>query len=278
MRQKPKRSVLRYHGGKWRLAPWIISHFPEHKIYVEPFCGAASVLLRKPRVDNEIINDLDGDVINLFRVLRDPEDSQQLQGLLFLTPFAREEYTESFAFSAEPVERARQLIVKSFMGFGGDAIYKEKNRGYFRDRRKGSSPPCKDWATYPEEIRLFCERLRGVTIEHRDAKEVMWHYDSEDTLFYVDPPYLLNTRTHGRAYQFEMTVEEHVELASFLSQCKGMIVISGYPSELYEHLYSSWDVVSRNAIGEKASRKVECLWISPRASRAMRQKSLGVAI
>src|SRR5690606_38406754 len=119
---KPKRPVVRYHGGKWTLAPWLISHFPQHRIYVEPFCGGASVLMRKPRVYSECINDLNGEMVNLFRVLRDESQALRLQRALYFTPFARDEFFEAYQSATDPVETARRTIVKAFMGFGSAAI------------------------------------------------------------------------------------------------------------------------------------------------------------
>ena len=115
------RPMLRWHGGKWMLAPWIIENMPAHRIYVEPYCGAASVLFRKPRAYSEVINDLDGEVTGLFRVLRDRAAAKELERLLRLTPFARTEFDESYTASLDPVEQARRTIVRSFMGFGSNS-------------------------------------------------------------------------------------------------------------------------------------------------------------
>jgi len=111
----PTRPVLRYHGGKWRLASWIISHFPPHRVYVEPFGGAASVLLRKPRSYAEVYNDMDGEIVNVFRVLRDPARARELERVLRLTPFAREEFELSYIRDEDPIEQARRTIVRAFI-------------------------------------------------------------------------------------------------------------------------------------------------------------------
>lgn len=131
----PRRPVLRYHGGKWRLAPWICAHFPAHRLYVEPFGGAASVLLRKPRSYGEIYNDLDGEIVNVFRVLRD--NGHALRAALELTPFAREEFAESYMPHSDPIEQARRTIVRSFQGFGSAAVCGEGFRlpGEFQPQR-----------------------------------------------------------------------------------------------------------------------------------------------
>jgi DNA adenine methylase len=126
----PTRPVLRYHGGKFRKAPWIIGHFKPHRVYVEPYGGGASVLMRKPRADFEVYNDLDGDVVNVFRVLRDRRRSRALEQLLRLTPWARAEFELSYEASDDPVERARRTIVRCFMGHGTTS--RRKNRTGFR--------------------------------------------------------------------------------------------------------------------------------------------------
>ena len=170
MASAPTRPVLRYHGGKWMLAPWIISHFPRHQIYCEPFCGAASVLMRKPRAHAETINDLDGDVVNLFRVLRDPEQSQSLAALLNLTPWAREEFVASYAPSADPVEHARRTVARCYMGFGTSS----RRRGMtgFRARPyRESQTGVTDWTNYPESVARVAQRLRGVCIDSRPLRE-----------------------------------------------------------------------------------------------------------
>lgn len=134
---KPTRPVLRWHGGKWNLAPWIISHFPDHKVYVEPFGGAASVLIRKHRSHAEIYNDLDNEVVNLFRVLRS-DRADELAELLRLTPFAAEEFFTAYETSCDPVERARRTIVRSYMGFGSNAVHRKSPRwGPGRQYHKG---------------------------------------------------------------------------------------------------------------------------------------------
>ncbi len=147
----PRRPLLRYHGGKCRIAPWVISHFPSHVTYVEPFAGAASVLLHKPRSRGEVLNDLDDEVYNLFCVLRTrgPQLARQLE----LTPFSRAEYLKSIKPVKEPLERARRLVVRSFMGFGSDSFRAERVSG-FRGRfcRSGRTTPAADWMNYPESL------------------------------------------------------------------------------------------------------------------------------
>ena len=264
---------MRYHGGKWRLAPWIISRMPPHRIYVEPFCGAASVLLRKPRAYSEIINDLDGEVINLFRVLRDPATSAELVRLLALTPFAREEFdvAQEPPDTQEPVERARRLVVRSHMGFGSDSACGRPYRTGFRaNSHRSGTVPAHDWANLPSSVRKVAERLRGVVVENRPALEVIAQQDRGDVLFYVDPPYLEATRqpSHRKGmgtYRHEMLLEaDHRELAAVLLEVKGAVLLSGYPSPLYDELYAGWWREEREALADGARKRTEVLWMNYR--------------
>ncbi|WP_244424651.1 DNA adenine methylase [Methylobacterium nodulans] len=191
---EPPRPVLRWHGGKWRLAPWIVRHFAPHRLYTEAFGGAASVLLRKPRSYAEIYNDLDDDVVNLFRVLRS-DRAPDLIAALRMTPFARAEFDWAYEVAADPVEEARRLIVRSFMGFGSDGFNRDVTTGFRANAHRSGTTPAQDWAGLPDALCLAVERLRGVVIENRDAVEVLAQHDSPESLHYVDPPYLPETRS-----------------------------------------------------------------------------------
>jgi DNA adenine methylase len=231
------RPVVRWHGGKYRLAPWVIAHFPRHRVYVEPFGGAASVLLRKPESAAEVYNDLDGGAVNLFRVMQDPAHAARLIELLRVTPFAREEYRLACEPTEEPIERARRLVIRAFMGFGSNA-HNERGRYFranvraqksviwqsatgfkgaithrpssigfrgtssrtgFRAQSSGSNvTPAHDWANYPDALLVAIERLRRVIIESIDAFRLIEQHDRPDTLFYLDPPYLPETRVRQK--------------------------------------------------------------------------------
>ena len=159
----PTRPVLRYHGGKWRLAPWILSFFPLHRIYVEPFGGAASVLLRKPRSFAEVYNDLDAEVVHVFRVLRDPAMAAVLREQLELTPWSRREFYDAYQPTEDPVERARRTIIRSFMSHGTTS--RRRNRTGFRAKAyRQNQTGSQDWVNYPPMVEFFVERLRGVTM------------------------------------------------------------------------------------------------------------------
>lgn len=271
---KPERPILRYHGGKWRLAPWIIEHLPPHRVYVEPFGGAASVLLRKPRAYAEIYNDMDGDIVNVFRVARDLGD--ELVRALELTPFAREEFDLSYAPAADPVELARRTIVRSFMGFGSNTSKRTSSgniarTGFRANSNRSGTTPAHDWRNYPAKLRQLIDRLQGVVIEHRDAQQVMAAHDSEHTVHYVDPPYVAATRDHGHDYRHELTNADHVALADQLHRLRGAVVLSGYASALYDDLYADWQRVDRHAHADGARPRIEVLWLSPGARRGLFQ-------
>lgn len=284
---KRPRPVLRYHGGKWKIAPWVIQHFPPHRIYVEPFGGGASVLLRKPRSYAEVYNDLDGEVVNVFRVMQDPDTASQLAELLRLTPFARAEFEAAYQESPDPVERARRTIIKAFMGFGSNAIHDNRPSGMrtrastwraptgFRSNsNRSGTTPAHDWANYPDHVAAYCERLQGVVIECRPAAGVIRAHDRADTLHYLDPPYVHQTRREalkrsGHMYRHEMTDEQHRELAELLHSLRGHVVLSGYHSALYDELYTDWPRFETRALADGAARRTEVLWLSPRTFAAL---------
>ena len=257
------RPILRYHGGKWMLAPWIISHFPSHRIYVEPFGGAASVLLRKPRSYSEVYNDLSDEVVNLFRVAR--ERGGELARLLTLTPFARDEYAESFEVAEDPLEQARRTVIRSFMGFGSNSLNRAVRSGFRANSNRSGTTPAHDWAHYPECLLAICERLAGVVIENRDAMEVMAAHDGPDTLHYVDPPYVHDTRSKTcatKGYDHEMTNDYHKDLAAFLGTLRGAVIVSGYDCQLYQRLFDGWTQVERRALADGARERTEVLWMN----------------
>lgn len=272
--RRPTRSAVRYHGGKWLLSDWIIGHFPSHRTYVEPFGGGASVLLRKPRAYAEIYNDLNGEIVNLFRVIRD--QGAALRDLIALTPFSRAEFQQSYEASDDCLEQARRTLVRSFQGFGSAAICGERS-GFRASSARSGSLPARDWSTYPTSMALTIERLQGVVIEQTDAIAVMRQHDSPETLHYVDPPYVHATRSAkkratatGRAYAYEMGESEHTELADALASLSGTVVISGYRCPLYDRLFRNWTRFDKATFADGATARTESLWIN----REPRQRQL----
>lgn len=278
------RPVVRWHGGKFRLAPRVLAFFPRHRIYVEPFGGAGSVLLQKERAYAEVYNDLDDWVVNLFRVLRDPVTAAQLIDALKLTPFARAEFVAACEPTNDPIEMARRLVVRAFMGFGSNAHSNSptsaktgfRSTGFRANSSRSGTTPAHDWANYPDALPAIVARLRGVVIEHRDAFQVMAQHDGEDTLHYLDPPYLPETRSPAnkydlkhRMYRHELTRGDHVRLLDFVRTQQGMVVLSGYPSDLYDHALSDWRREEIKAFADGARPRIEVLWINPAADAAL---------
>lgn len=270
----PSRPVLRYHGGKWRIAPRIIAMMPPHQVYVEPYCGAASVLLRKPRAYAEVINDMDGRIVSMFRLLRDQKQAERLVEALKLTPFAREEFEDSYGCTDNPIEAARRLIVRSFMGFGANGINEEIKTGFRANSNRSHTTPSHDWKNYPEGLAAITSRLQGVVIEHRDALQVMAAHDRPATLHYVDPPYMPSTRSEKRrrggakyhSYKFDMEEAGHVRLLEFIQSLEGMVLISGYPHDLYDEMLCGWERREFAALADGAKERVEVVWLNPAAA------------
>lgn len=294
-----KRPVLRYHGGKFRLGPRLIEIFPAHRVYTEAYGGGASVLLQKPRSYAEIYNDLDGEVVNVFRVLQDPKKAKRLEALLRITPFARQEFELSYKPIRSEVERARRTIIRSFMGFGSDSISRLKasragfntrlsstmSTGFRWNANRSGTTAASDWRHYPEHIAAFCERLQGVVLEQRDAFVVLKKMDKPDTLHYVDPPYPMHSRKLGNGtspeyrYRHEMADVHHKNLAELLHSLKGMVIVSSYPGPLYDRLYRDWkhmewtggQFCSANGASQKRTERV---WLNREAWEHMPQGRL----
>ena len=267
-----KRPVMRYFGGKFRVREWVLNHFPPHRVYTEVFGGAASVLLSKPKSHIEVYNDLDGQLVNLFRVIRD--NGEELQRLIEYTPYAREEYNKSGEDSTCDIERARRTLVKSWLSIGTDAIHRGKSgfRMYTNEAAMGTIP-LHQWTSYHEQITLFNERLQGVLIENDNAADILKRHDYPDALHYVDPPYVHNTRSSG-GYSFEMTDEQHEELADVLNSLDGMVVLSGYACDMYDRLYKGWRRVDKEVLADSRSKRVESLWLNPRTYENQSQQDL----
>lgn len=276
--QDMTRPALRYHGGKWRLAPWVISHFPPHRVYVEPFGGAASVLLRKPRAYSEVYNDRWSRVVDVFAVLRNRKLAEELRRRLELTPFARDEFeaADEAAHEAEAdiIERVRMTIIRSFMGHGSESTRADSSTGFRSNSNRSHTTPAHDWANWPKVVPAFVERMRGVVIENQDAAVVMTRHDGTETLHYCDPPYPHSTRTLRHGYAYEMSDAEHAELATVVKGLAGMVVVSGYDCDLYRDLYDGWRRVSTEALADGARKRVEVMWLNKAASSALDRQTM----
>ena len=260
------RPALRYHGGKWLLAPWIISHMPAHRVYVEPFGGAMSVLLRKPRSYAEVYNDLDGEIVGFFRVLQDEDTSAALIRKLRLTPFSRDEFNLAYEATDCPIERARRLLIRSFMGFGGDGCNDARSTGFRSNSNRRGTTPARDWVNLADAHERLTHRLAGVVLENRDAMTVMAQHDGPDTLHYIDPPYVHATRTSNlKQYRHEMDDAQHLEMLAFIKTLDGAVILSGYNNDLYADELGGWRRIDRSALADGAAPRTESIWLNARA-------------
>lgn len=264
-------SAVKRHGGKHFLARKIVAMFPVHHTYVEPFGGSAGVLLHKPSSPVEIFNDLDRELVNFFLVLRDRYD--ELIRRLTLTPYSEGEFRAAGEPAGDPVERARRFLVRNRQSLGarGTAFARSTSA---RSRR-GMADNVSAWlSAIDENLPAMVQRLRRVELCRMPALEVIRKYDSPQTLFYCDPPYVPGTRSRSsrNVYPVEMTDQDHRELAKVLHACQARVVISGNPSPLYEELYRGWptlrfEVANHAAHGRSKKRRHEQVWLnfSPRA-------------
>lgn len=251
-------ALLRVPGSKHRAADWIVSNFPEHRTYIEPYGGSLAVLFAKPASAAELVNDLDGDLVNLYRVARDPEQSDRLGDLLSLTPWSREEWRAAQSPTDDPVERARRTLIRAHQSYGartGTATgWRHNGPAASRVAVTGS------WSRLPDALASACKRLRHVQIDQRPALDVLASYAAPDVLVYADPPYLGETRLSG-LYRHEMTGEgEHRALLAALLAHPGPVVLSGYDSPLYAEVLRGWRVERRGERSQGGKARTEVLW------------------
>jgi DNA adenine methylase len=260
--------VIRGFGGKHNLAPWISSYFPENHIgYVEPYCGGAAVLFRKRPSDVEVINDLNGEILNFFDVLRDRAD--ELVRAIDLTPYSRAEHKRAMVLVDDPLERARRFYIRSQQSFSSGEAQRTPS---WRFQINGHSLVNR-W-NKTSHLWVAAHRLKNVQLECDTAEAIINRFDTPSTLFYVDPPYVHSTRTSTNDYAFEMTDDEHTALAKQLNAVEGMVVLSGYDCELYRDLYAGWKFVSIETDTVQKTKRTECLWINPRAQAKQMQRPL----
>lgn len=259
MKGKFMNAVLKYPGSKWNLASWIINYFPEHHSYLEPFFGSGAVLFNKRRSDIETINDLDGDVVNLFECIR--EDPEKLAGYIYMTPYARDIYEAAYQYNpSDKYEKALNFYIRLSMGYGFRTTGKRvgwKNDIHGRERAYAAL----DWCKLPDKILVAAERLRGVQIENRSAIDLIKKFNYKDVLIYCDPPYMLETR-HCKQYRYEMNKSGHEELLCILKRHSGQVIISGYDTELYNRELRSWNRMSRTAYTQSGTKKEEVIWMN----------------
>lgn len=248
--------ILKWPGTKWRIADWIISAFPEHEVYCEPFFGSGAVFFNKNPSKTETINDIDGNIVNLFRVIR--ESADDLSRAIEMTPYAREEYYSSYDSTADNVERARRFVVRTWQAFGGKTACRS---GWAHDRTNQVFRP-KSWSGLPERILQTVSRLRMTQIEHMDALKLIPLYNRKGTLLYIDPPYLASTRTQKHyACEFDRAAQ-HEELLKLCLAHRGYCIISGYANELYSQMLTGWEKRSIQTSTSRGSA-TETIYINP---------------
>ena len=253
------RQLIKYPGSKWSLSDWIISFFPQHHSYTEPFFGSGAVLFNKAPSKIETINDLDGEVVNLFECIkRDPE---KLAFLVNLTPYAREIFDNAYKTKSEdPYEKAVNFITRCDMGHGFRT--NGTTNGFKMDiQGRENSYAVKHWNMLPDLIMECAARLKQVQIENRPAINVIERFNYPNVLIYADPPYLLSTR-HGGQYAKEMTDRDHEELLETLKAHKGPVILSGYHSKLYDDILRDWHVEEHDSRNQKNREKKEVLWMN----------------
>jgi DNA adenine methylase len=261
--------ILHYPGSKWSMADWIISHMPPHTTYLEPFFGSGAVLFRKSPSVIETVNDLDGNVVNLFRVIRDRPD--ELAHVLQWTPYARDEYYTAYDDAGDDLERARRFLVRMWQAIGAKT---SDRTGWRSDISVDTSYKPKEWTKLPAKLSAVAERLRQVQIENQLAEAIMERYRRPDVLIYCDPPYLLSTRSK-RLYKHElMSEEEHGRLLDQLEEHPGPVLLSGYANDLYDDRLRHWIRDTKVVAAESGRSRTEVLWINPVAAGAVGQQVL----
>ena len=261
---------IAWYGGKHYLARWIIEQMPDHRVYVEPFGGMAGVLLKKEPSEVEVLNDLDGRVVNFFRVIRDRDQFEDFKRRTELTPYSREEFQNlcETPEPTQPVERAWWFFVRCRQARGGLGMGPRLSANAWatstRTRRQMAEPVSK-YLSSLDGLESVADRFRQVMIENTPAIELIKKYDGPDVLFYCDPPYPGSTRSGGKAasYAFEMTDVDHIRLLETLKQCRGRVMISSYDSSLYNNLLASWNRVQKTThvqLSNSGMDRTEVLW------------------
>lgn len=254
------KAIVKYPGSKWGMARWIISFFPEHHSYLEPFFGSGAVLFNKRRSNIETVNDLDGNVTNLFEWIK--KDPEKLAYEIYYTPYARSVYEDAFAAVPEDsLGKAVNFCIRLNMGHGfrtnGEKVgWKNDIQGRERAYAAG------DWRSLPERILEASERLRGVQIECMPAVEAMRRFNYKNVLVYLDPPYMANVRDR-KQYRHEMYEEEsHAELLSTAVHHKGPLLISGYDTDLYNEMLKGWHKEEKTCYTQACTKRQEILWMN----------------
>lgn len=254
-------AVLKYPGSKWRIAKEIVSMIPRHHSYLEPYFGSGAVFFNKIPSAIETINDLDNDVPNLFRCIR--ENPDRLASIVTAIPYSRYEYEAAYrVLSDDEYDRAVSFLIRCWMGYGyrtcGHTV------GWKNDvQGRESMYALRAWYSLPDKILMIAERLKMVQIENRPALDVVRRFNYPNVFMYIDPPYVKDTRLSKRQqYKFEMTNTEHVDLLEELKRTDAKVMISGYESELYNDILTGWDKVYLKSNRENGAPTQEVIWMN----------------
>lgn len=267
--------MIPYYGGKHKLRNRILPYVPQGTLYCEPFAGAASLLLARQLSKIEVLNDLDGEIVNLYRVLQVPRTAKQLQRRLEQTPYSFAEFCRALdQQQGTKVDRAWAMVVLASQGFSGQS----KSKGYW-SRSKSRTNKAVSWSNRPARIEPLTERLRHVQLDQRDAAESIRSWDSPEAVFYVDPPYAHHTRFAGVNYRCELTDTDHAQLVDTLLEVSGSVTLSGYDTPLYEQLIShDWHLVkiptTSSSSGTKRTPRTECLWLNPHCQHLLAEETV----
>lgn len=260
---------IAWYGGKHNLARWIIEHFPNHRVYVEPFGGMANVLLKKHASEVEVFNDLDSRVVNFFRVIRDPKKLDELKRVCELTPYSRTEFSD-LCERPEPegeIERAWWFFVRCRQARGGIGMSSITINAWATSSRtrRGMPEPVSKYLAAIDGLQDVAERFRHVVVEAKSGTALIKKYDGPDVLFYCDPPYPAETRHGNKAntYAMEMSTADHEELLMTLKECKGKVLLSSYESDLYSNQLTNWCRTTRDThvqFSNSGGKRREVLW------------------
>ena len=249
-------AILNYPGAKWGLAKEIVSLMPSHRSYLEPFFGSGAVLFNKPPSAIETVNDIDGDIVNFFKVLR--ERPNDLAEAISLTPYSRDVFDDAHEDRGDSeFDRAYRFAIRSRMGHGFKTYQKTgfKIDVYARERSYCVSA----WNRMPDVLLQAATLLKGVQIENRPALDIIKKFNHDNVLIYADPPYLLSTRG-GKQYRCEMNEQDHLDLLTALSDHKGYVILSGYPSEMYDRELRGWHRITKKSYNQNSDPRTEVLW------------------
>jgi DNA adenine methylase len=283
--EKPWRQLLRWLGAKFVSGDWIISHFPVHRVYTEVYGGSAAVFMKKEPASIEIINDLDSRVHAFYICLRDETLSRRLARMLEYTSFGRNDYNkaceptrrEDFASEGDwAVETARRACTVGMQAFGNGKS--SAARSGWRDHTGDSrTAPVLDWPRLPEVVDLYHQRFKAAMIEHADALRIIRRHDYPDTLHYVDPPYVPESRTSfvNTGYKHDMILDDHERLLDVLQELRGMVVLSGYCNDLYDKRLADWTRDEREFVTNGRTPRVECVWLNPACAAALKAEKPG---